>query len=127
MGDIKCLSCPQEFGSYQELALHISSSKTGHRRGKRWAAKYISRHVINKRRRDISGRSPATVKDIKNKEDTRRELSGKQMVADTICPKCHKSSRVMLEAEYITSPQAWRLQWRLVKICVICGVKILSV
>ena len=123
MGDIKCSSCGQEVGSYLELALHILSSKTGHRRGRRWAAKYISRHVINKRERNISGRSPATVKDIKNKEDTRRELSGEQMVADTICPNCHRSSRVVLEAEYINSPQAWRLQWRLVKMCVTCGVK----
>jgi len=121
MGDIKCLSCGCDFESYQELAVHISASKTGHRRGKKWAAKYLSRHVINKRQNNFSGGSPLSVEDIKNKRDNRRVLSGETRYAETICPKCRKPNRAMLEAEHATSPQAWRIDGRLAVVCDSCG------
>jgi len=120
MGDIKCLSCGDDFESYQELALHISASKTGHRRGKKWAAKYLSRHVINKRQNNFSGGRSLSVEDIKNKSDNRRILSGEQIYTETICPKCRKPNRAVLEAEYAASPQAWRIDGRLAVVCVGC-------
>ena len=120
MGDINCLSCGQEFGNYQELALHISVSREGHRRGKKWAAKYMSRHIINKRDVELGGRVPLTTEQKINKEDTRRELSGDTEYVNTICIKCNKPSRPLLEAEYVNSHQAWRIGDRLVKLCVGC-------
>jgi len=120
MGDIKCLSCGDDFESYQELAVHISASKTGHRRGKKWAAKYLSRHVINKRDNNFSKGSPLTTEDIKNKRENRRVLSGEQRYAETICPKCRKPNRAVVEVEHATSPQAWRIGGRLVRVCANC-------
>lgn len=120
MGDIKCLSCRCGFESYQELAVHISASKTGHRRGKKWAAKYLSRHVINKRDNNLRVGSPLTPADIINKKENRRVLSGDQRYAETTCPQCRKPSSAVLEAEYATSPQAWRIGGRLAMMCVGC-------
>ncbi len=118
---VRCNSCGTECEDYRELALHISTSKTGHRKGKRWAAKYISRHVINKRTIEYNGRTPLTAEQRANREDTRYVLSGERKVADTVCPKCKKSSRDVLEAEYVSSPQAWKMQGRLAKLCDDCG------
>jgi len=120
MGDIKCLSCGCDFDSYQELAVHISASKIGHRRGKKWAAKYLSRHVINKRDNNFRGGTPLSVEDIKNKRDNRRVLSGEQKYTETICPQCRKPNRAVLEAEHATSPQAWRIGGRLARVCASC-------
>jgi hypothetical protein len=120
-GVIKCLSCGKEFEDYQELALHISSERKGHRKGKKWAAKYIHRHLKNKREYDNNGRVSLTVEQKANKEDTRRGLSGEQRVAETICLSCKRVNRVALESEYVSSPQAWRIQGKLVKMCASCG------
>jgi len=121
LSDIQCLSCGQGFEDYHALALHIIASKKGHRKGKKWAAKYLSRHVLNKRKLELNGRVPLTVEQKANKEDSRRVLSGGQRVAETVCLRCHKSSRIVLEEEYVSSPQAWRIQGRLVKMCANCG------
>jgi len=118
---IKCLSCGKEFEDYQSLALHISSERKGHRKGKKWAAKYISRQVISKQKVEFNGRVPLTAEQKANKEDSRRVLSGEQRVAETVCLKCKRVSRVVLEAEYVSSPHAWRIQDRLVKMCNSCG------
>jgi hypothetical protein len=118
---IKCLSCGQQFDDYQGLALHIASEKKGHRKGKKWAAKYISRHVINKKKVEVNGRVPLTAEQKANKEDSRRVLSGEQRVAETICLKCKRVSRVALETEYVSSPQAWKIGGRLVRMCASCG------
>ena len=117
----KCLSCGADFWDYQSLALHILASKKGHRKGKKWAAKYINRHVLNKKKTEYNGRVPLTAEQKANKEDTRRVLAGGQRVAEIVCPHCHKPSRVALEVEYVSSPQAWRIQGRLVKMCANCG------
>ncbi len=117
---VLCRSCGKVCEDYQELALHISTSKKGHSKGKRWAAAYISRYVINKHIRELNGRTPLSSEDRANKEDARRVLSGEQRVADVICPKCRKPSRVTLETEYVSSPQAWRIQGRLAKMCTGC-------
>ncbi len=121
MGDVKCLSCGKECEDYQELALHISSSKKGHRKGKRWAAKYISRHVIGKKKLEFNGRVPLTEEQKANKEDTKRVLSGDMEYANTICLKCKKHGRPLLEIEYVTSPHALRVQGKLAKLCANCG------
>jgi hypothetical protein len=120
MDAVRCLSCDKIFEDYQGLALHIIAEKKGHRKGKKWAAKYISRHIINKRTYDNNGRVPLTAEQKANKEDTRRALSGEQRVVETICPKCKVSKRVALEVEYVSSPQAWRIHGKLVKLCVEC-------
>lgn len=118
---IKCLSCDKEFEDYQSLALHISHSKTGHRKGKRWAANYIHRHIKNKREYKNNGHVPITAEQKANKEDTRRVLSGGQRAVETICLKCKRVNRIALESEYVSSPQAWKIGGRLVRMCVSCG------
>ncbi len=118
---VNCNSCGQLFAGYQELALHISTSKTGHRKGKRWAAKYISRHVINKHKFDFNGRTPLTTEQKMNKEDTKRVLSGGQRYAETVCPKCKIRGQTAMEEEFASSPQAWRIGGRLAVMCDGCG------
>ncbi len=118
---VSCNSCGKVCEDYQELAIHISTSKTGHKKGKRWAASYINRHVINKRTIDFSNRTPLTVQDIKNREESKRELSGVQVAANTVCPKCKHPSCAVLEVEHVESPQAWRISGRLAKMCESCG------
>lgn len=118
---VLCNSCHAIFEDYGELARHILASKKGHKRGKMWAAKYLNRHVINKRFFENNGCSPLTAEDTKNKQDTKRVLSGQQRSMETFCPKCKKINRAVLEAEYVANPLAWRIGGRLVKLCISCG------
>lgn len=117
---VVCNSCGESFEDFQELALHISSSKTGHKHGKAWAAKYIHRGLIHKTNFE-NGRTPLSAEDIKNRTDTRRRLSGEMAYVNTICPHCKKTGRPLLESEYVESVEAWRIGDRLVKMCALCG------
>ena len=121
MGEIKCLSCGKECEDYKELALHISSSKKGHRKGKKWAARYINKNVINKRKVEFNGRIALTTEQKISKEDTRRKLSGNMEYANVVCPKCERTNRPLLEVEYVNNSQAWRIRDRLAKLCNSCG------
>jgi len=121
MADIKCLSCGKGFDDYHALALHISSSKKGHRKGKKWAARYIFMDVIYEKRKKQGGRVSLKPEQKANKENSRRVLSGGQRMVEIVCPYCHNSSRTVLEEEYVSSLQAWRIQGRLVKMCASCG------
>lgn len=116
---VYCNSCKQPFDDYQSLALHIVASKAGHRKGKRWAAKYLSRNVINKR--DLNGRTPLTEADKENRESTKRALSGKVNYELCVCPRCDKGHREMIPEEFARSQQAWRKGKNLVVICGNCG------
>lgn len=117
---VLCHSCNQSFEDFRELALHISSSKKGHRKGKRWAAKYIIGNRLNGKRTFDNGRVPLTNEQRINKEDTRRELSGELEVVNTICLLGKHPVRQSLPIEYSKSPDAWRIKGHLVVMCNNC-------
>ncbi len=118
-----CHSCHQSFADFKELALHISKSKKGHRKGKKWAAKYIMMNGLSSKNRN--GNRPVRValteEQKANKEDTRRELSGDNEYATTVCPNCKNRSRPLLPREFAENPVAWRVKDSLVVMCSGCG------
>ncbi len=112
-----CISCKKVCADYQELALHIASSKNGHRNGKRWAAKYL---VGVKNRQEFKGRIPLTDIEKKSKLDTVREMSGSQESVVAICPRCKRRHRESLPIEYTQSRDAWHIQNSVVVMCPGC-------
>ena len=120
---VSCHSCHESFADFKELALHISRSKKGHRKGKKWAAKYIMMNGLSSKNRngDRPVRAALTKEQKVNKEDTRRELSGDNEYANTICPHCKRGGRPLLPVEFVGSGVAWRIKDSLVVTCSICG------
>jgi len=118
-----CLSCQQTFPDYKELALHIITNKATHRKGRRWANKYLTNQRALDKKVTTQGkeRSPLTQQDIENRRDTRRELSGQTKMSETLCPKCKHNGVRSFPIEYAKSPTAWRVGKSLVKLCVGCG------
>lgn len=116
-----CHSCDKSFPDYRELALHILSTKKGHRKGRRWAAKYLS-HLNALARKELNhGRSELTEADRENKRSTIRVLSGESVFVEALCPHCKRKSRQNLPIEYAESKEAWRSKGSLVVLCQSCG------
>ncbi len=115
-----CLSCQKVCADYKELALHIQSSKKGHRKGKRWAAKYMMR-VRQLNKRELNGRVPLTEEQKEARASIFRELSGETEYALAVCPHCHKGHREVLPVEFRQSQDAWRVKDKLVVLCATCG------
>ena len=118
-----CKSCWDEFADFKELALHISSSKKGHRKGKKWASRYILLNGLSPKNRngDRPARVALTEEQKANKEDTRRELSGDNEYATTVCPNCKNKSRPLLPVEFTNNSIAWKIKGSLVVMCSSCG------
>ena len=117
---VQCRYCDAEpFNDFKELAIHILTNKKGHRGGLIWARKYMSRQGILDRKLSLRGRdrAPITEKDRENRDNSRRELSGKQSAVTTICLKGKHAVLQYLPREYAESPYAWRVQGRLVVAC----------
>ena len=104
----KCFNCDEVFPDYMALALHITSAKKGHRKGKRWAAKYLMLNKISIDKKRNNNRTPLTEKDRENKRNSKLELSGQTQTLLTYCPKCKKSYKQAVPVEYAMSPTAWR-------------------
>jgi hypothetical protein len=119
-----CISCHTEFPDYKELALHIMTNRKGHRKGRRWAAKYI---MVNGLSSKVKGqkydRIALTEEQKEAKKDCKITISGINKVADTVCPKCSLKLRQLLPVEYVQSPMAWRKDNKLVILCDGCGSK----
>ncbi len=118
----RCHSCQEIFPDFTGLALHISSSKKGHRKGKKWAAKYI---MVNRLSGKAQGkfdnkRSPLTETQKESREDSRMVLSGEQELQETICPKCRKNGQTYLPVEYDSGRTAWRINGLIVRTCAKC-------
>ncbi len=122
-----CNQCHKPCKDYHELATHIVSSK-GHKKGRRWATKYLAIHGLSpKNRRDL----PKHVADNPDKESTEfgeenrqnrfRELSGREKGVITMCPKCHTKDKERLPTEFTESPVAWRIDGILAKLCERCS------
>ncbi len=116
---VLCHSCSQPFADYRELAQHIASSKKGHKKGKRWAAKYLL-NVSFLNRRENYGHSELTEADKENKREMVRILSGETTVVETLCPHCHRKSRQIIPIEYGESNKVWRNNGCLVVLCQSC-------
>ncbi len=115
-----CRSCGQSFGDYKELAVHIASSKKGHRKGKLWAAKYLTR-VNSLDRKKLAEHKPLTEADKENKQSTIRELSGEVENVLAVCPHCHKGHREVLPVEFTQNLEAWREKNCVVVLCQSCA------
>jgi len=116
---VSCHSCNATFPDYAALALHISSSRSGHRSGKRWAAKYLHRNVL-KQKTEFQ-RMPLTENDKENKRSLVRELSGETKSGIVFCPHCKGKHQQTLPIEYADSPTAWRVNNALAILCANCG------
>lgn len=119
MTPVQCNSCHAVFPGYQELAVHISHSKKGHRRGKRWASKFLLVNSLSaKQKRNNGDRPPPLTEEQKEaKHDSRRELSGRSETVPTICPRCKHRAYAVLPVEHTKNPIAWRISGLLAIIC----------
>lgn len=120
---MKCNSCGETFETYKDLAIHIMSSKKGHRQGKIWASKYLSKQRILDRKVSMQSRnhSPFTEQDRENRREAERVLSGNIANTRTICPKCKSLGIYQFPIEHTESKEAWRIGGSLVKLCIRCG------
>jgi hypothetical protein len=118
-----CNTCHQSFESYKELALHIITNKKTHKKGRLWASKYTMKQRALDMKTTIQNRNhtPLTEQDRENKKDTRRELSGRLINTNTICPACKKTGVHQFEIEYIKDPDTWRMGNNFVRLCPRCG------
>jgi hypothetical protein len=107
---VVCHSCGRsDFEDYKALAIHISSEKKGHKKGKRWAAKFILMNGLSSKNKfEHKERVPLSEQDKDNKEDSHRELSGNMEYVNTKCPKCRRFTPRTLEVEYVESITALR-------------------
>lgn len=118
---ITCHSCQQDFPDYESLAKHISSSKKGHQKGKRWASHYLLKtRALNLKKQPFTS-NPLTQEDKENRESTKRDLSGETEYILAVCPMCKKGHREQLPIEFVESPMAWRTsKGTLIVNCSIC-------
>lgn len=119
-----CHTCHADFPDFYALALHISKSRAGHRKGKRWAAKYLLINKLSpeaKRDKEDYGRLPLPENYHENKQSTYRVLSGELVSVVTFCPRCKISRIKLLPVEFTQNPIAWRRNGNIVKICLNCG------
>lgn len=114
-----CLSCNKPFEDYKQLAIHIASSKNGHRKGRKWAASYLLKlKYLNKR--DNYGRSQLSEVEKDNKKDMVRVVSGETTIVETICPRCNTKSQQVIPIEHSESNEAWKIEDCLVVRCQSC-------
>lgn len=116
-----CHACNADFEDYKSLAQHIVSLKdVKHRKGRRWALKFLSKQKILDQKRDFKPRT-AMPENIKNHfDEIKRELSGETERVSTLCPNCRTKSTAVLEAEYVNSGVAWVKDDRVVMYCQTC-------
>lgn len=119
---VSCHSCQRSFADYKELALHISSSRKGHGRGKKWAAKFIMINGLSPDKREgrKNQRVALTEADKENRVNSARQLSGDNKYTETLCPNCRTKQRQSLPVEFITNPFAWSINKKFVVVCSGC-------
>lgn len=101
---MNCHSCHADFEDYKGLALHIMSTKKGHKKGRVWASRFLAQ--VNKK--EFSPRNPFSEETKQTIRDCVRELSGESEVVKTLCPSCKILSNQRVESEYLTDKEAWR-------------------
>lgn len=119
-----CHSCHVDFPDYRSLAIHISTSKKGHKKGKKWASKYLLINGLSaKNKYEHPERTPLTEEEKESKKNAKRELSGKTKYGQVFCPRCKQLYSRTVEVEYTDSPYALRKKGALVITCENCGGK----
>ena len=96
------------FSDWHELALHITKEKKGHSRGKTWAAKVLTNVNQLNQKRDLPQRVPLTEEQKEARKESKQDLSGKERMVLTLCPKCNKVTSQVVPEEYAQSKRAWR-------------------
>lgn len=119
---VKCHSCGEQFNTYGELALHILANKKGHRKGRRWAAKYVMMRGLSpdKRNGKQLNRVALTEEERINKSSTERELSGESELETIRCPHCKRLVEAYIPVEHVDNEHAWRKEGRLSILCEGC-------
>ena len=125
---VECHTCHITFPDYHALAVHISSNKKGHARGKKWAAKFLLVNGLSAKNRlgkIQTERTPLTDQQKENIEDCQRELSGETELVKTICPnaKCRRITTQHIPVEHAQEPLAWRSAGTLVIQCEYCRAR----
>ncbi len=110
-----CNSCHQPFPDYHALAVHISTSKKGHSRGKKWATKYL----FLKGKRDAPNRAPKADISQEAKDSRARTLSGVERNTVCVCPQCKQRHQDRIPIEFVNSPEAWRFGKDLSVLCLV--------
>lgn len=119
----QCHSCGDIFPDWKALADHIATSKTGHRKGKKWAAKIRMVNSLSAKARygkKNFERTPLTEEQKEAKELSQRELSGEIEVVTTVCPKCKHQAHQVLPVEFTQNNHAWRIKALLPVFCEGC-------
>jgi hypothetical protein len=108
---VPCLSCHKSLEDYKSLALHIASEKKGHRRGKKWAARYLTNVRILDRKKDKpEGRIPLTDEEKAVKASAFREVSGEVESRLCVCPHCKQGHPETLEVEFAKGTDTWKVK-----------------
>lgn len=119
----KCNTCNQVFDDFGNLAQHIIRKR--HRKGRIWAARFLMQQRRLDRKASIAtdrtNFTPPTEQDKINKQSTYRQLSGYTEQVYTVCPSCKRLSLYNFPVEFTESPDAWRKEDCLVKLCAGCG------
>lgn len=116
-----CRVCNTNFEyDWHALAKHISTSKKGHRAGKKWAAKYLLQVNRLNAKRDLPQRVALTEEQKESRRELKRETSGETESVKTYCPMCKHGGQAILEAEYTQSGIAWKRNDRFVIMCNPC-------
>ena len=116
----ECLSCRAQFKDFKELAIHIATSKTGHAKGKKWAARYLLKVKYLDSKKDKPLRGILTDQEKQNKQACKDEISGKLDMVTTICPLCNQRALQSLPVEYTVCPQVWKVKGMFVIYCEYC-------
>jgi hypothetical protein len=118
----QCHSCKQNFADFRELAVHIMSTKKGHKKGRTWAAKFLAGNTlrIELKRAPVDPDHENTEYGDENRRNAVRELSGENEYANTICPHCKRVGRSLIEVEHINSEFAVKVNGRYFISCQSC-------
>ena len=120
---VRCNTCGEPFENYKDLAVHISISGKSHKKGKMWAARFVTNVNYLDQKKDRVERSPVDDQVRKNREECVRETFNRMTVTKVSCPSCHKLSRMPLEIEHVENPLAWRSGNSMMIICDTCRTK----
>jgi hypothetical protein len=109
MGNIMteiCHDCHEEFSTWVELAQHLISQRTTHKRESVvWALAFLAK---KDNVREFKPRSPMSDELRQTLKDCVRELSGKTKKGKAKCPTCRKVYDTELEVEFARDAEVWR-------------------
>jgi len=117
-----CKTCGASFIGFSELASHIRKNKKTHKKGQKWAAKYIhiSKLSLKAKNGSFEPREPLTEEQKEARQECIRKPSGDMVTVDAICPKCKSKYRMLIEIEYAISKDALKVKDYFIRLCPDC-------